>query len=154
MSFLTSADWALYTNTINQASDTFNKELITWHSLTKRINRMGEDNPTSQTFTNITLEVLVQYNVFRTWPINKETKTGDLDKESILVIVNKQYLSDLGYLNNAGYFEFRPDEDRFSLHGKTYRCAGDTPASQTNTDPLLFYIIMEREILSTGSPTN
>jgi len=150
MAYISDADWLNYENVINQASDTFGKEIITWNRLNKAISRFGEDDPSSSGFTVISLECLVQYNANRTWPINKETQSGELDKENIMIILNKEYLRVNNYLDANGYFDFRPDRDTFELHGQKYKPAGDTEVAQTNKNPLLMFVILERMILPTG----
>jgi len=148
---LSAADWADYTNMVNDAGDTFNKEVITWRRLSMGLDDNGEEAVAS--YTDIELEVLIAYNYFRTWPISAETTGGEIDKESMVVFINMQYLRDLGYLTAKDYFDFDPGKDRFLVSGDTWQSAGDTHAAQASTNPVLFQIIMRREKdQATGKP--
>ena len=143
--------WAAYENIINNAHNYFNKAKVVWHRLTTGLQRYGEDNKSNNTYEEITLECLITYNIFRTWPINENTPSGLLDRENIVLMINRKYLTDLGYLNTDGFFAFDPGQDYFTHMGQTYRAMGETAVSQTKSDPLHFYIILIRQKTETGN---
>lgn len=145
---LTSSQWASYRNIINQASEGFNKDQITWHRFIRNLPRYGEEG--SDRYEDIVLNCLISYNIFRTWPMTKETTSGSIDKENIVVIINKDYLSNLGYLNTNGFLQMDPGKDTFIHRGIKYRAAGETEVSQAGDDPLMFYIVLSREQSNTG----
>jgi len=147
---LTTEQWTAYRNIINQASEGFNNDTITWRRFTRSFQRYGEDNDSNDNDTDIPLNCLIAYNVFRTWPMTDETTSGALDKENIVVIFNKDYLDGLGYLNADNFFEMDPGKDIFIHRGITYRSAGETEIAQAGDDPLLYYIVLSREETNTG----
>lgn len=149
MTYVTDAQWQEYKDIINGVHDDFNQDTLTWKKFTKSLNRYSEDD--SKAYTDISLKCLVQYNMFRTWPMTKETDSGALDKESIAVYLNSKYLSDLGYMNVEGSFEFDPGNDKFVFKGQEYRSAGETPVAQAKDEPLLTILILKRTPTNTAS---
>jgi len=145
---LTAADWTAFKDAMYMAHESFNQKTITWERMTSNLDPFGEDD--GLTKTNISLKGLVYYNYMRTWPVARETQTGSMDDESAIVIFNKEYLSELGYLNSNGYFAFDPGHDRFIINGVRYEPAGDTDADQAGAEETLFYLILKREVRSTG----
>lgn len=148
---LTTAQWQAYKNIINDVHDSFNQDTVTWHRFTKGLQRYGEDDITKDTYTDIPLKCLISYNIFRTWPMTAETPSGGVDKENIVMILNKNYLSENGYLNSSGFFALDPGKDFFIHMGLTYRSAGETPVAQAGDENLLFYVILSREETPTGT---
>ncbi len=140
--------WQRYKNTINAFHDDANQQVIVWHKSQGGLDRFGEDNLTER-FLDINLLGLIQYNYFRSWPMTKTTETGELDEQNSMLIFNRKYLEDLGYLNLEGYFAFDPAADRFTIEGKVYKASGDTPLSQASDEPLLVMIVVQREELNT-----
>ena len=98
----------------------------------------------------IKLNCLVQFNMFRTWPMTEETASGALDKESIAVYLNNAYLKSLGYLSNEGTFKFDPGVDFFKYRGQKYRSSGETPAAQAHDEPLFTLLILKRTVTTSG----
>ena len=88
----------------------------------------------------------------RTWPVTRETSSGQIDDESLVVILNKQYLETISpaTLNDYGYLSYDPGRDRFVIDGIRYEPAGDTYADHINNDGNLFYLILNRETRKTG----
>ena len=148
---LTPAQWQSYRNVINQAMESFAQDTVTWKRYTRGFQRYGEDDPANEIYTDITLNVLISYNIFRTWPMTDETAAGALDKESIVMILNKDYLQDNGYLNSDGFFDMNPGQDQFIHRGIKYRSAGETEVGQAGNNPLLVYIILTRENTPTAT---
>lgn len=148
MAFLSSADWQEYKDIINEFHEDANQEPIIWRRMTSNLHRYGEDGGETHVDTN--LLGLVQYNFFRSWPINKTTTTGELDKESCMLYLNIEYLRGLGFLTADEQFAFRPAEDRFLIDGKLYKAAGDSQAAQAHDENLLLFIVLKREETDTG----
>lgn len=143
--------WEVYANIINNAHNSFNQDNILWRRHIRGFQRFGEDDHNNENYNNITLKCLIGYNIFRTWPITKETAGGDLDKENITLILNIQYLKDLGYLNSDGFFQMTPGKDIFIHRGLEYQASGETEVAQAGTKALLFYVILARQETSTGT---
>jgi len=146
-------NWAAYEGIINDAHDTFNKQIVIWKRSLGGLDRNGEDNKTER-FQNIPLYCLIDYNAFRKWPTDQSSETGDLDRQTELMFLNRKYLLDNGWINSDGNFDYDPAADRFIHKGKTYKASGDTDVSQDQTKPLLFQIILRREETPTGTKQN
>lgn len=141
-------DWADFKNVMRDAHDTFERKQIQWVRNKTRVNvNMEDSNNVKET---VTLEVQLNYNYMRSWPITSATETGELDRQSIQLLANKQYLSELGYINTSGAFEYNPDLDRFIIDGLVYKSFGDTAVSQAHDDDILVSIILKREETKTG----
>jgi|TARA_R110000803_G_scaffold206272_3_gene273445 hypothetical protein len=155
MGHLSAADWQHYKDAINLAHSDFNQETLTWKRAEVFMSRYGED-PTGAgaSFVDVPLKVLIQSNYFRSWPVTKTSESGELDKESLVVILNYKYLQNSGYITPNKYFDFKPDLDRFVVKGREYKAFGDLDAAYANDEPLLFYLILKREQTHTGSPIN
>ena len=150
VSLISSAQWSAFRQVINNASESFNAELITWKQLTKKLDYDGDDKYGNTTYVSHSLNALINYNVFRVWPIDKLTEKGFLEKDSAVIILNKDYLRGLGYINANGNFNFDASLDRFLIKGILYKCFGNTEASQSHDDPLLEYIIVVKDEVATG----
>jgi hypothetical protein len=148
MSYLSDADWDEYKDIIDSVHDDFNQETLIWKKFKKTLNRFSEGK--NQDYDTINLKCLVQYNIFRVWPMTKETNTGALDEQSVAVYLNNTYLSSLGHLTVGGVFKFDPANDKFILHGLEYRAAGETPVAQAHNRALLNLIILKRVPTNTG----
>ena len=147
---LTPAQWQAYTDVINQASESFNQDTITWRRFDRGFQRYGKDTKANIHDTDIPLDCLIAYNIFRMWPMTDESTAGALDKENIVLILNKKYLEDLGHLNSFGMFAMDPGKDIFIHRGKEYRASGETEVAQAGDEPLMFYIVLKREETPTG----
>lgn len=150
---ITTAGWDMFNQAINDAGDTFNKTIITWRKFTYFLNEFNEDNVGN--FEDLEIPVLVSDNFFHTWPITAHSATGELDKETMVIILNRKQMDDLGYINAYGNFDFKPDMDRFVLKGIVYKCEGWTDMSSSDVagtgENLLIMIILKREETSTGT---
>lgn len=143
--FIPDKVWDKFDHIINSFVDNdVGKQKIVWAHKLSGINSYGEDSGAK--YLNRELEVLCNYNAFRNWPINKDTLSGELDQENLCIIVTKNYLEKLGYINSHGYFDFNWSEDRFILHGIVYKPSGDTEISQSRGSNLLFQIILKRDL--------
>lgn len=149
MPLLTDAQWQRYNDVINDAHNSFNQQEIIWLKSLGGIDPNGEDNLTER-FTAITLLGLFEYNVFHKWPIEQDTETGGLPRQSEVLYLNKKYLEDLGYLDAAGNMNYDMDADRFIHRGIKYKSKGDPDVSQDKSKPLLFMIILQKEEIQTG----
>ena len=148
---LTPAQWQQYRDVIDLASESFNQDIVTWYRFTRSRQRYGEDASSGEHYDPIPLNTLVGYNIFRVWPMNKESAGGSLDAENIVIILNKKYLENLGYLNSDGFFDMTPGHDYFIHRGIQYRASGETEVSQAGDTVLMFYIVLSREETPTGS---
>lgn len=151
LSRVSSADWDMYAALMRDAHETFAQKPITWKQSKGGLDRFMEDNNT-ETFNSIPLKVLLEFNVRRTWPVDNEYDFGAEDDESILVIINKKYLDELGFINSNGNFIFDPKADRFIIDGFTYRSRGITDTSQNDKTALWVMIIVTKEPFKTGNP--
>jgi hypothetical protein len=149
---LSAVEWADYAQIINQfmMQDSALKPIV-WKRFVYGVDRYMEDNAGAN-YQNITINVLLNYNYFRTWPITFTTESGELDRQSVQVIINKQYLRNLGYISADNNFVFNPDKDTIFIDGKPHRVMGDTMASQASDKDLLVTFIAKREELKTADP--
>lgn len=121
---------------------------IVWRRLNLNLDRWGEGD--QKKFVEIKLKAILGYNDFRTWPTNQSTATGILDKSSMYILLNREYLKSKGYINNNGNFDFDPINDRFIIDGIEYRPDGDTNIGLAYDDSLYYMIILSREVIKTG----
>ena len=103
---------------------------------------LEDDSPR---YYNIPIEALCYYNAFRNWPINKATVSGELDDENLSILISKNYIEQIGYLNQEGYWNFNWSEDRFVINGIVYKPSGDTQVSQAKDEALVFLVILKRD---------
>lgn len=136
--------WLKYKGIINNFHAKANQQNITWKRWAVREDfRTGKDRPGTST-NDLVLKGLIMYNDFRTWPITKFDVSGSLDKQSEVMILNKNYLKSLNLLDSSGRFIYNASKDRFVCNGITYEDAGSTDVAQASDEPLLFYIILKR----------
>jgi len=145
---ISQAQWNAYINLMKAAHNDFMSHDIVWLK-SKARNRAPYGEDSIEDYTPITLKVLKNFNVMRTWPIVRTTETGEIEAQSIQLFFSKPMLKDLGYVVD-GKFDYRPDYDRFEHEGKIWKPAGDTPAAQVYEDDLLYTIIIRPEEKSTG----
>lgn len=148
--FINDRIWEKYKKIINTVHNDFNQATLVWKKFTEKLNRYGDDS-NEPNYTDIPLNVLIQYNMFRTWPMTQETDSGALDAESITVYINNKYLSDLGYITINGNFDFDPGMDYFIYKGQQYRSSGETPVSQAGDTDLFTFLILKRVPTKTGN---
>lgn len=149
---LTAQEWQDYANLINQfmQQDSAPK-VIVWRRFVYNLDRYREDGEGKNT-VDINLNVLLNYNYFRTWPITFTTEAGEIDRQSVQVLINKEYLRVLGYITPNNNFDFNPDKDIFFINGKPHRSMGDTLVSQASSQDLIVSFIAKREEIQTGDP--
>ena len=149
MAYINDSTWDRYTNIINSFHDDANKQIVIWEKMLSARTRLSNDVIRS----NVTLEGLIQYNFFRNWPINKAEVAGEVDKQSLLLYLNLEYLRGLDLLNDNNQFIFDPVYDRFTIEGVRYKAMGDSKAAQAKDKTLLFFIILQREeVLTQDAP--
>jgi len=149
MDLIGAVGWDAYKSIINDASDTFNKEIVVWKRSTRTMQRHGEDQNT--TYVNEILEVLMDYSDYKSWPDGSAFKiTGFEDRTSAIMILNNKWLTDHGFVGTDGYFKFNPARDTFIIRGIEYIAPGDTHTAQANDEPLLTYLIVYRAEVQTG----
>ena len=66
------------------------------------------------------LQALINYNAFRTWPLNVGTPSGELDEINCAMLVSQKQLVEKGFTNNKGYWTFDAALDRFIINGELY----------------------------------
>lgn len=136
--------WAHYKNIVSDFIDNdAGKQPIVWKRYNSNILPYGEDS--GETYDNIPLDVLVGYNSFRTWPINRATTSGELDSQNLAIWVSAKLLKSRGFLNSNGYWEFNRSLDRFIINGIEYKSSGDTQVAQAKDEALLFMVVLKRE---------
>ncbi len=148
---LNTADWDRYKDEINNAHNSFNQVIMTWRRTVNRLDRFQED---TQVTTDIELEVLLQGNHFRSWPINDTSDAGEVNKESLVIFLNIEYLNGEGHLTADGYFDFDAGLDFFIFKGLIYKPFGNTEVSYALDNPLLLQIVLEPVQTETGDRVN
>ena len=142
--FISNKAWEKYKRIVTSFMDQdTGRQDILW---AKKVNQMlshGED--VGDQYYGVEMEALCFYNAFRNWPINKGTVTGELDDENLSVMITREYIKRLGYLNSDGYWDFNWAEDRFVINGITYKPSGDTPVSQVKDHAIVFLLILKRD---------
>jgi hypothetical protein len=123
---------------------------VIWRRLKKNYDRFGEGE--SRKYQEIKLKVIPGYNDFRTWPTTNFTEAGAVDKESMYLLINRDYLKELGYINSRGNLDFDPVYDKFVLHGLIYKADGDTNIAPSYDQSLYFLLILSRDLIKTGTP--
>lgn len=119
------------------------RQTIIWAKhVNQYLNHAEDDSPR---YYNIPIEALCYYNTFRNWPINKATVSGELDDENFSILISKNYIEQIGYLNQEGYWNFNWSEDRFVINGIVYKPSGDTQVSQAKDEALVFLVILKRD---------
>lgn len=136
--------WTHYKNIVSDFIDNdAGKQPIVWKRYNSNLLLYGEDS--GETYDNIPLDVLVGYNSFRTWPINRATTSGELDSQNLAIWVSAKLLKSRGFLNSSGYWEFNRSLDRFIINGIEYKSSGDTQVAQAKDEALLFMVVLKRE---------
>lgn len=142
--YVSDAAWAKYKRVVTDFLDKDSgKQVITWAKHANQMLSHGEDYLPQ--YYNIQIEALCYYNAFRNWPINKSSVSGELDDENLSIMISKNQIKKLGYLNENGYWDFNWVEDKFIINGITYRPTGDTQIAQAKDEALLFLIILKRD---------
>ncbi len=144
------SNWNLYRKTIRDAHDTFNQDTLIWRKFRWHMNYDGEDD-LDDTYDLIPIRSLLKYNDFKVWPINTPTTSGELDRQTAVVIFNLDYLQENNWLNSERQFIFDQAKDRIIHRGITYKSTGDTFLSQAFDLPLLIHLVLTREETLTGT---
>lgn len=142
--FLSNKAWDKYKKIIKDFMDNdAGRQVVTWMRHIDQIVAFGEDG--GDQYLPVQLEALCYYNVFRNWPINKPTISGELDDENLTIYVTKRQIETLGYIDSEGYWQLNWSEDRFVINGITYKPSGDTQVAQAKDEALCFIIILKRD---------
>lgn len=149
MGHMSKKDWDAHVKAINGYNDDANQETIIFKRAIVTTSRYGEDN--NLKYRDIELKGLVQYNYFRSWPVNQATDTGENDKESCMVYFNIEYLKTKNMLNEYNQLLMDPSMDRFIIAGVLYKPSGESQIAQASDKVLMFYIILKREEINTGN---
>lgn len=142
--FVTAQEWIDYELAVNSfmKEDAAN-QVITWFKCVRGLSEKGSDE--KPLYKELELQGLIQYNEFRSWPINADTTTGEVDKESILVFLNNDYLRDNNYLSTKGQFKFKPSLDKFEVNGLRYKSKGDSQTAQSHNGTLMHFMVLLRD---------
>lgn len=150
---VTNAQWQAYERLMNDnAVESFSQAIVIWKRRVFKKDAFGQDGP--DTYVNIELLALINFNSFRTWPITKHSTAGELDYQNMLVQLNRAQITEQGYANESGDLDYDPAFDRFIYNGVLYKAEGDTPVSQTRNSPLHQYLVLARQETSTGTTNN
>ena len=145
--------WSTYQDWIgSDAADTFFQQDLIWKRAGDFLDSNGEDE-IGRTFSDVTIKCLIDYNDFRTWPINRHTESGEIDKQTMVVLLSIKNLETLGFMNSNGNFDFQ-NEDRFELDGILYKDMGSTNVAQAQDISLIVQLVLEREIVQTSDDNN
>lgn len=119
------------------------RQTIIWAKNVDQLLTHGEDYIPK--YYPIEIEALCYYNAFRNWPIDKSTIAGELDEESLSILISTEYVRKIGYLNKNGYWDFNWSMDRFVINGIVYKPSGDTQVAQAKDQALVFMVILKRD---------
>lgn len=148
---MTNQDWENFRTVQRNYFDQVAGTEVIWRKLISNVDRYGEGEAVET--TDITLKVITSYNFFRNWPINETTPSGVSDKENFYILINLEYLRDLGLLSPEENLDFDPVHDTFILGGITYYPQGDTPIGQVFASAGYYMVILSRKPISTGDPS-
>jgi len=149
MGLMTQSDWDAHLAALDEWQQDAFQQTITWIKNNDIIDPHGE-NPDSD---NISIDIkgLIQSNYFRSRPVTDANVGGEIDKQSILIYLNINYLIANGWANSNNYqFNFDPGYDRFIINGLEYKAMGESQAGQTHDRPTFIFIILKREEIATG----
>lgn len=132
----------------NNPGGLFSSKKIIWKQRISGINNTGDDP--LFTYKDIPLLVQANFNYMRSWPITLTTESGEIDRQSVQLLINKEYLKQLNFLNSDGYWIYNPALDYIIMDGLVHEPVGDTPVSQSITDDLFISLIIKRAITQTG----
>lgn len=136
--------WDKYKAIINDFIDNdAGKQPFIWLRKISQLSAFGED--ISNNYIPVKLNGLFQYNYIRTWPANRDSISGELEGENMVLYISVRLLKENGYTDPYGYPDINWSEDRFLIEGKVYKPDGDTKVAQANNEALLFFVILKRE---------
>lgn len=137
-------DWTQYKNIINDFIDNDSgRQPFLWLRKIEQPLAYGEDS--GVVYEPVQLDGLFMYNYIKTWPINPQSLTGELDIANMVLYISARLLSENGFLDDFGYWDYNWSEDRFIVNGKVYKPGGDTQVAQAKDEALLFFVTMKRE---------
>lgn len=145
MGFIPNSKWDEYRGILNTSFSDFGEKVITLFKANQPIDPIHEDKLPELITPGIELKALLNYNYMRTWPITVARESGELDRQSIQVYINKEYLKSINLLTPHGNLDYRPDLDRFFIDGLFYKASGDTAVSQAKDKDIFFTVIIRRE---------
>lgn len=136
--------WERYNKIISDFMDMdVGVQPILWKKFVNHPLSWGEDGGGS--YIEVQLKGLIEYNAFRVWPMNRGTTSGEVDGQSLAILVSKTTLQEAGYINSEGYWDFDGPRDLFIISGIPYKASGDTEVCQAKDSSLLFLVILKRE---------
>lgn len=144
MTYISDEDFSQYSTIINDFGADVSKDTLLWYKCIGSIPRMGSDQDITKFAEPVALNILMQYNAFRTWPITTYTEKGEEDKQSELAYLSISYLQSLELLDSDGNFAYDASKDRFKHKGILYYDSGHTPVAQAGANPLYHILILKR----------
>lgn len=142
------AQWDRFKNVVDTFHQDTDLTLITWKHWQEQLPEFGEDQQPEMVTRQIKGQV--QFNNYRTWPMTMFSPTGEEDKQSEVLWLNKTYLDSLGLLDANGWFIYNPAKDIFIHEGVEYEAGGDTSVAQAGDRTLHFMIVLKRKNFSSG----
>lgn len=143
MAYISDSMWQKYAGILREFHNDAMQEDIVWRRTYVTRTVLGNETRSDE----VIIKGLVQYNYFRNWPINDMDVTGEIDKESVLLYLNQDYLAEEGHLNANDQFKFDAGYDRFFIEGIEYKSSGESKAAQAKDRTLFVFIILQREEL-------
>lgn len=144
--YVATNEWDAYKEVINNFhADAFQEDIVWIKTNEQWVTEHGEDDGSEPDPVEINLKGLIQYNDYRSWPTTNPTRSGERDLQNLLVFFNTKYLTDAGHTNADSFFDFDPGHDRFRIRGKVYKAMGESHTAQASEEPLLQFVILERE---------
>lgn len=142
--YISKKSWQKFENVINNFIDQdAGQQPFKWLKYIDVILPYAEDS--GEEYEVVNLKGLFHYNHIRVWPYSKPTISGDIDTTSVVLYISKNNLKGGGYLTSDGYWDFNQTQDRFILNGHVYKPSGDTQVSQASDNPLLFFVVLQRD---------
>lgn len=145
MAWIPKKIWGRYKGIINQFQDDAFNDILQLYPQLDYIPIHGEDE--AELGPAIEFKCLFLYNYFRTWPIIGYTGTGEVDKQSVVALINLEYLRREHpdrIEPESGRLIYKPDHDLFIHRNDKYMATGDSFVSQADDEPLLFMLILKR----------
>lgn len=138
--------WEYFKGIQKDAFESFGKDEIALYRQTFNMDFFGEDpDPATSGLEEIILPVLINYNYYRVWGVNTNSQAGEIEAQSLSVLLNKDVLRELypTLLDSKDNLVFDSGRDYFIHRGTRYTAQGETFISQASNDPLLIMLILQ-----------
>jgi hypothetical protein len=138
--------WAYFASIQKDAFETFGQDTLTYYKKEYNMDYFGEDGTDDNTlFTQYDLPILINYNYYRVWGVNTNSQAGEVEGQSISVLINKDKLREVqpALMDDRNNFIFDSGKDYFIHRGTRYTSQGETFISQAASNPLLIMLILQ-----------